>query len=118
MASGLGRLARLGQSHRDTRRVLLRSPLGSNTRRTMTTTVTQALHSEDSTSAPIRVLLETRVRGVAEKIETRIGSIASVSSTSRWVCWQICDRTVAGRLVGLDYFGASYYSGARAVHKS
>ena len=34
----------------------------------MTTTVTQALHSEDSTSAPIRVLLETRVRGVAEKI--------------------------------------------------
>lgn len=36
-----------------------------------------------------------------------------LSSTSQQACWQIYDKTPVGRLVGLDYFGARYFSGAQ-----
>jgi RHS repeat-associated protein len=62
---------------------------------------------------PLAVLLETRVRGLAPKNAPVIGSEASASSTLRWGSWQIYDGTAVDRLVGLDYFGARYFSAAQ-----
>ena len=62
---------------------------------------------------PLAVLLETRVRGLAPKNAPVIGSEASASSTLRWGSWQVYDGTAVDRLVGLDYFGARYFSGAQ-----
>lgn len=75
-------------------------------------TVTTAA-KENCASVPPAVLLETRVRGFAPKNATAIGLELSVSSTVRWGSWQTYDGTAAGRLVGLDYFGARYFSGAQ-----
>jgi RHS repeat-associated protein len=68
---------------------------------------------EETTSTPVPVLLETRVRGFAPKNATVIGPELSVSSTLRWGSWQIYDGTAVDRLVGLDFFGARYFSGAQ-----
>jgi RHS repeat-associated protein len=68
---------------------------------------------EESTSGLLAVLLETRVRGSAPKNTTDISPEPSVSSTLRWDSWQAYDRTAVERLVGLDYFGARYFSGAQ-----
>jgi RHS repeat-associated protein len=72
----------------------------------------------ETTSAPIPVLLETRVRGIAPKNATAIGLELSVSSTLRWDSWQIYDGTAVDRLVGLDYFGSRYFSGAQGRFSS
>jgi RHS repeat-associated protein len=56
--------------------------------------------------------METRVRGVAPKNTTAVRPESWVSSTLRWGSWQVYDRTAVDRLVGLDYFGARYYSAA------
>jgi hypothetical protein len=76
-------------------------------------TVITAAAKDETTSAPLPVLLETRVRGFAPKNATAIGLESSVSSTLRWGSWQICDGTASDRLVGLDYFGARYFSRAQ-----
>jgi RHS repeat-associated protein len=68
---------------------------------------------EETASAPIPILLQTRIRGVAPENALCIGLQPSLTSTSRWGSWQIYDRTPVGRLVGLDYFGARYFSGAQ-----
>ena len=68
---------------------------------------------DETTSAPPAVLLQTRVRGLAPKNATAIGPELSVSSTLRWGSWQIYDGTAVDRLVGLDYFGARYFSSAQ-----
>lgn len=68
---------------------------------------------EETASAPIPILLQTRIRGVAPENAPAIGLPPSVTFTSRWGSWQIYDRTPVGRLVGLDYFGARYFSGAQ-----
>jgi RHS repeat-associated protein len=68
---------------------------------------------EESTSGLLAVLLETRVRGSAPKNTTDISPEPSVSSTLRWDSWQAYDRTAVERLVGLDYFGARYFSAAQ-----
>ena len=59
------------------------------------------------------MLLQTRVGGLAPKNTTAIGGELSVTSTLRWGSWQIYDGTAVDRLVGLDYFGAWYFSGAQ-----
>jgi len=52
-------------------------------------------------------------QGFPPEIPPCIGPSTFVSSTSHWGCAPFsCDSTVA-RLVGLDYFGARYYSGAQ-----
>ena len=75
-------------------------------------TVTESVQYGDSASGPIGFLLETRVGGVASENATAIRPGCWVSSTLRWGSWQIYDGTAADRLVGLDYFGARYFSGA------
>jgi len=67
----------------------------------------------ETTSAPPAVLLQTRVRGLAPKNTPAIGLSSSVSSTLRWGSWQAYDGTASARLVGLDYFGARYFSAAQ-----
>ncbi len=64
-------------------------------------------------STPPGVLLETRVRGFTPKNANGIGLQSPASSTLRWGSWQIYDRTPVGSLVGLDYFGPRFYSGAQ-----
>ena len=52
-------------------------------------------------------------QGFPPEIPPCIGPSTFVSSTSHWGCAPFsCDSTVA-RLVGLDYFGARYFSGAQ-----
>jgi RHS repeat-associated protein len=75
-------------------------------------TVTTAA-KEEITSAPLPVLLETRVRGLAPKNTTAIRPESSLSSTLRWGSWQVYDGTAVDRLVGLDYFGARYFGSAQ-----
>jgi len=67
----------------------------------------------ETTSAPLAVLLQTRVRGLASENTPAIGLQSSLSSTLRWGSWQIYDATASARLVGLDFFGARYFSGAQ-----
>jgi RHS repeat-associated protein len=61
----------------------------------------------------LAALFETRVRPSALPGTACIGVPPFLSSTSQQACWQVYDRTAVGRLVGLDYFGARYYSGAQ-----
>jgi len=68
---------------------------------------------EETTSGLLAVLLQTRVRGVAPKNTTAARPESWVSSTLRWGSWQIYDGTAVDRLVGLDYFGARYFSAAQ-----
>jgi RHS repeat-associated protein len=68
---------------------------------------------DETASALLPVLLQTRVWGVAPENATAIGPEASVSSTLRLGSWQIYDGTASARLVGLGYFGARYNSGAQ-----
>jgi RHS repeat-associated protein len=68
---------------------------------------------DETTSGLLAVLPETRVRSVAPKNTTAIGANVWISSTLRWGSWQIYDGTAADRLVGLDYFGARYFSAAQ-----
>jgi len=75
-------------------------------------TVTTAA-KEEITSAPLPVLLETRVRGFAPKNTTAVRAESLLSSTLRWGSWQVYDGTAVGRLAGLDYFWARYFSGAQ-----
>jgi RHS repeat-associated protein len=75
--------------------------------------VTTAAKENNYASAPPSVLLQTRVRGLAPENTTAIGSKSSVSSTLHWSSWQIYDGTASARLVGLDYFGARYFSAAQ-----
>jgi RHS repeat-associated protein len=75
------------------------------------TVTTEAKH--ETTSAPSAVLLQTRVRGLAAENTTAIGLAGVLSSTLRWSSWQVYDGTASARLVGLDYFGARYFSGAQ-----
>jgi RHS repeat-associated protein len=86
--------------------------VGSRARTYNGITVTTAA-KEETTSAPLPVLLETRVRGIAPKDANAIGPELSVSSTLRWGSWQVYDGTAVDRLVGLDYFGARYMSSAQ-----
>jgi hypothetical protein len=79
--------------------------------------VTTTAAKDETTSAPPAILLETRVRGFAPKNTNAIGLELSVSSTLRWGSWHIYDGTAVDRLVGLDFFGARYFSGAREVHQ-
>jgi RHS repeat-associated protein len=68
---------------------------------------------EETASAPIPILLQTRVRDVAPENAPCIGLQPSVTSTLRRSSWQIYDGTAVERLVGLDYFGARYFSAAQ-----
>jgi RHS repeat-associated protein len=68
---------------------------------------------ENCASVPPAVLLQTRVWGLAPKNATAVWPESSVSSTLRWGSWQVYDGTASARLVGLDYFGARYFSGAQ-----
>jgi hypothetical protein len=68
---------------------------------------------EETTSGLLAVLLETRVRGSAPKNATGISPSTCISSTTRWACGYFYDQPAVGRLVGLDYFGARYFSAAQ-----
>ncbi len=58
-------------------------------------------------------LLQTRVRASGTANTALISPWQLLSSTSRQACAFWYDGTAAGRLVGLDFFGARYFSGAQ-----
>jgi RHS repeat-associated protein len=64
-------------------------------------------------SPAIRPLAKNSHQGLALQTPSRIGPAKSLSSTLHWGSWQIYDGTAVDRLVGLDYFGARYFSGAQ-----
>ncbi len=66
---------------------------------------------EENASGLLATLLETRVRGLPPGNATGTGGCSWVTSTLRWGSWETYDRTSSARLVGLDYFGARYFSG-------
>jgi RHS repeat-associated protein len=64
-------------------------------------------------SSAIRPLAENSHQGLAPQTPSCIGPATSLSSTLHWASWQIYDGTASDRLVGLDYFGARYFSAAQ-----
>ena len=61
---------------------------------------------------PMPVWAETLVRASGVENQAFIGVSGWVSSTAVWGCGYRCDGTASGSVVGLDYFGARYFSGA------
>jgi RHS repeat-associated protein len=70
-----------------------------------------AAAKEETTSGLLALLAETRVRGLPP--QTGTSGCSWVTSTLRWGSWQVYDGTAVDRLVGLDYFGARYFSSAQ-----
>ncbi len=64
-------------------------------------------------SDPPPLWAENRVWASGLENRACIGASSWISSTAQWSCGQIYDGTAVDRPVGLDYFGARYFSAAQ-----